>query len=239
MLFEVMVDRSARILLVDDEQSVQTLLSFPLRKEGYEVVQAVDGREALDRFDEQPFDLVVLDVMLPQLDGLEVCRRLRARSAVPIIMLTAKSEEIDKVVGLELGADDYITKPFSMREFRSRVKAALRRADMSTVSEEPEEAPLEQGDVRIDFSRRAVHVRGEEVRLTYVEFELLGALARNPGRVYTRDQLLARVWGDASYRDPRTIDVHVRHLREKLEADPKEPQFISTVRGVGYSFRDS
>jgi DNA-binding response OmpR family regulator len=239
MLFEVMVDRSARILLVDDEQSVQTLLSFPLRKEGYEVVQAVDGREALDRFDEQPFDLVVLDVMLPQLDGLEVCRRLRARSAVPIIMLTAKSEEIDKVVGLELGADDYITKPFSMREFRSRVKAALRRADMSTLSEEPEEAPLEQGDVRIDFSRRAVHVRGEEVRLTYVEFELLGALARNPGRVYTRDQLLARVWGDASYRDPRTIDVHVRHLREKLEADPKEPQFISTVRGVGYSFRDS
>ena len=143
------------------------------------------------------------------------------------------------MVGLELGADDYITKPFSMREFRSRVKAALRRADMSTVSEEPEEAPLEQGDVRIDFGRRAVHVRGEEVRLTYVEFELLGALARNPGRVYTRDQLLARVWGDASYRDPRTIDVHIRHLREKLEADPKEPQFISTVRGVGYSFRDS
>jgi DNA-binding response OmpR family regulator len=238
MLFGVMVDRAARILLVDDEQSVQTLLSFPLRKDGYEVVQAVDGREALDRFNEQPFDLVVLDVMLPQLDGLEVCRRLRARSAVPIIMLTAKSEEIDKVVGLELGADDYITKPFSMREFRSRVKAALRRADMSAAPDDPDEPALEQGDVRIDFARRAVHVRDEEVRLTYVEFELLGALARNPGRVYTRDQLLARVWGDASYRDPRTIDVHIRHLREKLEADPKEPQFISTVRGVGYSFRD-
>jgi len=238
MLSGAMVDRTARILLVDDEQSVQTLLSFPLRKDGYEVVQAVDGREALDRFAEQPFDLVVLDVMLPQLDGLEVCRRLRARSAVPIIMLTAKSEEIDKVVGLELGADDYITKPFSMREFRSRVKAALRRADMSVAPEDADEPALEQGDVRIDFSRRAVHVRDEEVRLTYVEFELLAALARNPGRVYTRDQLLARVWGDASYRDPRTIDVHVRHLREKLEVDPKEPQFIATVRGVGYSFRD-
>jgi DNA-binding response OmpR family regulator len=238
MLFEAMVDRSARILLVDDEQSIQTLLSFPLRKEGYEVVQAGDGREALDRFDEQPFDLVVLDVMLPQLDGLEVCRRLRARSAVPIIMLTAKSEEIDKVVGLELGADDYITKPFSMREFRSRVKAALRRADMNAPADQPDEPPVEQGELGIDFAKRAVHVRGEDVRLTYVEFELLGALARTPGRVYTRDQLLSRVWGDASYRDPRTIDVHIRHLREKLEADPKEPEYIFTVRGVGYRFRD-
>jgi two-component system, OmpR family, response regulator len=236
-----MHDRSARILLVDDEQSIQTLLSFPLRKDGYEVVQAGDGREALDRFAEQPFDLVVLDVMLPQLDGLEVCRRLRARSAVPIIMLTAKSEEIDKVVGLELGADDYITKPFSMREFRSRVKAALRRADMQPGSASPDqsdEPPLEQGELTIDFARRAVEVRGEDVRLTYVEFEILGALARNPGRVFTRDQLLARVWGDASYRDPRTIDVHIRHLREKLEADPKEPEYIFTVRGVGYRFRD-
>ncbi len=235
-----MVDRSARILLVDDEQSVQTLLSFPLRREGYEVVQAVDGREALDRFAEQSFDLVVLDVMLPQIDGLEVCRRLRARSAVPIIMLTAKSEEIDKVVGLELGADDYITKPFSMREFRSRVKAALRRADMrpEAADDAPDEPPLEQGDLSIDFAKRAVLVRGKAVRLTYVEFELLGALARNPGRVYTRDQLLSRVWGDASYRDPRTIDVHIRHLREKLEADAKEPEYIFTVRGVGYRFRD-
>jgi DNA-binding response OmpR family regulator len=231
-------DRSARILLVDDEQSIQTLLSFPLRKDGYEVVHAGDGREALDRFAEQPFDLVVLDVMLPQLDGLEVCRRLRARSAVPIIMLTAKSEEIDKVVGLELGADDYITKPFSMREFRSRVKAALRRADMRASADEPDEPPLEQGELTIDFAKRAVNARGEDVRLTYVEFEILGALARNPGRVFTRDLLLARIWGDASYRDPRTIDVHIRHLREKLEADPKSPEYIITVRGVGYRFRD-
>ncbi|MDX6648512.1 MAG: hypothetical protein QOI91_2076 [Solirubrobacteraceae bacterium] len=235
-----MPDRSARILLVDDEQSIQTLLSFPLRKDGYEVVHAGDGREALDRFAEQPFDLVVLDVMLPQLDGLEVCRRLRARSAVPIIMLTAKSEEIDKVVGLELGADDYITKPFSMREFRSRVKAALRRGDMrpGADADEPDEPPLEQGELTIDFAKRAVVVRGEDVRLTYVEFEILGSLARNPGRVFTRDLLLSRIWGDSSYRDPRTIDVHIRHLREKLEVDPKAPEYIFTVRGVGYRFRD-
>jgi DNA-binding response OmpR family regulator len=234
-----MADRSARILLVDDEQSIQTLLSYPLRKDGYEVVQATDGRQALDRFAEQPFDLVVLDVMLPQLDGLEVCRRLRARSAVPIIMLTAKSEEIDKVVGLELGADDYITKPFSMREFRSRVKAALRRAEMRPGSEQESEPPLELGDLAIDFEKRTVQVRGAAANLTFVEFEILGALARNPGRVFTRDQLLARIWGDAAYRDPRTIDVHIRHLREKLEREAKSPEYIFTVRGVGYRFRDN
>jgi DNA-binding response OmpR family regulator len=234
-----MADRSARILLVDDEQTIQTLLSYPLRKDGYEVVQAANGREALDRFAEQPFDLVVLDVMLPQLDGLEVCRRLRARSAVPIIMLTAKSEEIDKVVGLELGADDYITKPFSMREFRSRIKAALRRADMRRGPEQEAEPPLEVGDLVVDFEKRAVEVRGDGVSLTFVEFEILGALARNPGRVFTRDQLLARIWGDAAYRDPRTIDVHIRHLREKLERDAKSPEYIFTVRGVGYRFRDN
>jgi DNA-binding response OmpR family regulator len=234
-----MADRSARILLVDDEQSIQTLLSYPLRKDGYDVVRATDGREALDRFSEQAFDLVVLDVMLPQLDGLEVCRRLRARSSVPIIMLTAKSEEIDKVLGLELGADDYITKPFSMREFRSRVKAALRRADMAPRGEAADGEPaLEVGDLRIDFAKRRVALREEEVRLTFVEFEILGALARDAGRVFSRDQLLARIWGDAAYRDPRTIDVHIRHLREKLERDAKEPEFIFTVRGVGYRFRD-
>ena len=177
-----MADRSARILLVDDEQSIQTLLSYPLRKEGYDVVQATDGRQALERFDEQPFDLVVLDLMLPRIDGLEVCRRLRSRSSVPIIMLTAKSEEIDKVVGLELGADDYITKPFSLREFSSRIKAALRRAEMSRPAETaPDEAPLEVGELRIDFPKRTVRVRGDEAQLTYVEFEILSALARAPG----------------------------------------------------------
>jgi DNA-binding response OmpR family regulator len=234
-----MVDRSARILLVDDEQSIQTLLSYPLRKDGYEVVRAADGREALARFSEQTFDLVVLDVMLPQLDGLEVCKRLRARSPVPIIMLTAKSEEIDKVVGLELGADDYITKPFSMREFRSRVKAALRRADMARPDAvEDDEPPLSAHELEIDFAKRSVHVRGKDIKTTFVEFEILAALARSPGRVFSRDLLLARVWGDSAYRDPRTIDVHIRHLREKVERKPKSPDYIFTVRGVGYRFRD-
>ena len=234
-----MVEKSARILLVDDEQSIQTLLSYPLRKDGYDVVRAADGREALDRFAEQAFDLVVLDLMLPQLDGLEVCRRLRARSAVPIIMLTAKSEEIDKVLGLELGADDYITKPFSMREFRSRVKAALRRADMARPpGAESDDAPLSVRELDVDFAKRTVRVRQDDVKTTYVEFEILSALARAPGRVFTRDMLLERVWGDAAYRDPRTIDVHIRHLREKLERDAKEPEYIFTVRGVGYRFRD-
>jgi DNA-binding response OmpR family regulator len=233
-------DRSARILLVDDEQSIQTLLSYPLRKEGYDVVQATDGRQALDRFDEQMFDLVILDLMLPKVDGLEVCRQLRSRSPVPIIMLTAKSDEIDKVVGLELGADDYITKPFSLREFSSRIKAALRRAEMSKDAElSQEESPLEIRDLRIDFAKRSVRVLGRDVELTFVEFEILSALARAPGRVFTRDMLLARIWGDSAYRDPRTIDVHIRHLREKIERDAKDPEYLFTVRGVGYRFRDT
>jgi two-component system, OmpR family, response regulator len=233
-----MADRAPRILLVDDEQPIQTLLSFPLQRDGYEVVQASDGNEALARFSEQSFDLVVLDLMLPRMDGLEVCKRLRAKgSTVPIIMLTAKSEEIDKVLGLELGADDYITKPFSMREFRSRVKAALRRAGM-VQPESDEDGAVEVRGLRIDPAKRAVVRNGEPVATTFVEFEILTALARSPGRVFTRDMLLARVWGDSAYRDPRTIDVHIRHLREKIEADPKEPEYLFTVRGVGYRFRD-
>jgi DNA-binding response OmpR family regulator len=226
-----------RILLVDDEESVQKLLSYPRRSDGYEVVAAADGQEALDRFDEGTFDLVVLDVMLPRVDGFDVCRKLRARSAVPIIMLTAKAEEFDKVLGLELGADDYITKPFSMREFRSRVKAVLRRAELVQRDDNGDE-PLVQGDLAIDFSKRQVEVRTEPVRLTYVEFEILSTLARAPGRVFSRTMLLERLWGDSSYRDPRTIDVHIRHLREKLESDPKSPEYLFTVRGVGYHFRD-
>jgi DNA-binding response OmpR family regulator len=213
-----MLDRPPRILLVDDEQSIQTLLSYPLRKDGYEVVQAVDGREALARFGETTFDLVVLDVMMPRLDGLEVCRRLRARSAVPIIKLTAKAEEIDKVLGLEL---------------------ALRRGGMARREPASDEQPLEVHELRIDFAKRSVRVRGEEVQTTYVEFEILTALATNPGRVWTRDMLLTRIWGDSAYRDPRTIDVHIRHLREKLEHDAKEPEYLFTVRGVGYRFRDT
>jgi DNA-binding response OmpR family regulator len=226
-----------RILLVDDEHSVQKLLAYPLRKEGYDVVPALDGREALNRLREDNFDLVVLDVMLPKVDGFDVCRQIRARSTVPIIMLTAKTEEIDKVLGLELGADDYITKPFSVREFRSRVKAVLRRAELSR-SEDAAEEPIEEGDLRIDFEKRQVAVRGEPVRLTYVEFEILAGLARSPGRVFSRTMLLERVWGDSAYRDPRTVDVHIRHLREKLEQDARHPELIFTVRGVGYRFRD-
>ena len=226
----------ARILLVDDEQPVQKLLSFPLEKEGYEVVPALDGQEALQRFESERFDLVVLDIMLPKMDGLEVCRRMRAKSSVPIIMLTAKAEEIDKVLGLEIGADDYITKPFSMREFRSRVRAALRRAEMSQLDGSDE--PLDRGDLHIDMAKRTTELKGEPVQLTYVEFEILSVLARHPGRVYTRDMLLDRIWGDSAFRDQRTIDVHIRHLREKLEQDPRIPEYLLTVRGVGYRFRD-
>jgi len=230
-------DGSARILLVDDEQAVQTLLTYPLTKDGYEVVSARDGREALDRFAQQRFDLVVLDIMLPKLDGIEVCRRLRSRSQVPIIMLTAKDDETDKVTGLEIGADDYITKPFSVREFRSRVKAVLRRAEMLSGGRRPQE-PITAGDLRIDFERRAVSVRDVAANLTYVEFEILSALASSPGKVFSREELLERVWGDSAYRDPRTIDVHIRHLREKLERDPRDPEYLFTVRGAGYRFRD-
>ena len=236
-----MVEKSARILLVDDEQSIQTLLSYPLRKDGYDVVRAADGREALDRFAEQAFDLVVLDLMLPQLDGLEVCRRLRARSAVPIIMLTAKSEEIDKVLGLELGADDYITKPFSMREFRSRVKAALRRADMARPPSADERRGAARGPraATIDFAKRTVRVRQarRQDHLRRVrDPERAGARA---GAACSRATCCSSASGaTAAYRDPRTIDVHIRHLREKLERDAKEPEYIFTVRGVGYRFRD-
>ena len=231
-----MANGSARILLVDDEQSIQTLLSYPLRKDGYHVTSALDGSEALRRFEEGRFDLVILDLMLPRMNGVDVCRQLRSRSQVPIIMLTAKGSETDKVAGLEVGADDYITKPFSMREFRSRVKAALRRSRMSGKADEG--GAIEHGELTIDFDRRLVTLGGEEVKVTYVEFEILGALARSPGRVLTRETLLEHVWGDSDYRDPRTVDVHIRHLREKLERDAKEPEYLFTVRGVGYRFRE-
>jgi two-component system, OmpR family, response regulator len=231
-----MPNGSTRILLVDDEHSIQTLLSYPLRKDGYLVTSAQDGREALERFEEGRFDLVILDLMLPRLDGVEVCRELRSRSQVPIIMLTAKGSETDKVAGLEVGADDYITKPFSMREFRSRVKAALRRSRMA--GEPSSEESIEQGELKIDYGRRMVTLRDEEIRVTYVEFEILGALARSPGRVLSRETLLEHVWGDSEYRDPRTVDVHIRHLREKIESDPKSPEFLFTVRGVGYRFKE-
>ena len=230
------MSESSTILLVDDEDAVQKLLAYPLERDGFRVVQARDGEEALARFAEEHVDLVVLDLMLPKVDGLEVCKRLRAGSSVPIIMLTARDDELDKVLGLELGADDYITKPFSIREFRSRVRALLRRA-AAPASGAGQEETIERDGLRIDIGRRDVVVRGAPVQLTYVEFELLRTLAASPGRVFTRELLLQALWGGSDYREPRTIDVHVRHLREKLERDPSEPEYILTVRGVGYRFR--
>ena len=232
------MERRLTVLLVDDEESVQKLLTYPLEREGYRVVQARDGEEALVRFGEEPVDLVILDLMLPRLDGLAVCRRLREeRSAVPIIMLTARGDEGDKVLGLELGADDYITKPFSIREFMSRVRALLRRAQLPPLSTQDD--VIEVDGLSIDVTRRSVEVHGEPVQLTYLEFELLRTLASNPGRVFTRKAVLEDLWGGSEYRDPRTIDVHIRHLREKIERDPGEPEYIFTVRGAGYRFRDA
>ncbi len=227
---------SSTILLVDDEESIQTLLAYPLERDGHRVVQARDGEEALRRFAEEDVDLVVLDIMLPRADGLEVCKRLRAESTVPIIMLTARDDELDKVLGLELGADDYITKPFSIREFRSRVRALLRRA-ATPPADGRRESVIDRGDVKIDLPRRTVEVRGDAVQLTFVEFELLALLASEPGVVFSRRQLLEKLRGGADYREPRTIDVHVRHLREKIEREPREPELILTVRGAGYRFR--
>jgi DNA-binding response OmpR family regulator len=222
---------SATILLVDDEEAVQKLLTYPLEHEGFRVLQARDGEEALRRFEAEHVDLVVLDLMLPKLDGLEVCRRLRAQSTVPIVMLTARDDELDKVVGLELGADDYITKPFSIREFRSRIRALLRRAALG--AEGGNRDVIAVGGLAIDLSRRIVELDGRRIDLTYVEFELLRALVAKPGRVFSRQALLQGLWGDYAYREPRTIDVHIRHLREKLG----EPELIQTVRGVGYRTR--
>jgi DNA-binding response OmpR family regulator len=233
-----MATASPRILVVDDEQPVQQLLDRTLRSEGYDVVPALDGEQALDEISKQPFDLVMLDVMLPKLDGFEVCRRVRAHSSVPIIMLTAKAEEVaDRVLGLELGADDYIIKTCSMRELRSRVKAVLRRARMNGV-ESASDDPLLHGGLKIEPAKRTVERAGEQVKLTFFEFEILLTLARQPGRVFTRAELLEQVLGDSAYRDQRTIDVHIRHLREKLEEDPANPQMIVTERRVGYRFQD-
>jgi len=222
---------SATILLVDDEDAVQKLLTYPLEHEGFRVLQARDGEEALRRFESEHVDLVVLDLMIPKLDGLEVCRRLRTHSAVPIIMLTARDDELDKVVGLELGADDYITKPFSIREFRSRVRALLRRASLNATDGGRDVISVD--GLSIDLAKRAVELEGRRIDLTYVEFELLRTLAAKAGRVYSRQALLQSLWGDYAYREPRTIDVHVRHLREKLD----DSELIQTVRGVGYRFR--
>ncbi len=222
-----------RVLVVEDEESFSDALSFMLRREGYEVGVAADGATALDEFDRHGADLVLLDLMLPGISGTEVCRTLRQRSAVPIIMVTAKDGEVDKVVGLELGADDYVTKPFSSRELVARIRAVLRRRG------EPEEmlpSILEAGPVRIDVDRHVVAVRGETIAMPLKEFDLLELLVRNAGRVLTRGQIIDRVWGSDYVGDTKTLDVHVKRLRAKIEADPREPSLILTVRGLGYKF---
>lgn len=226
----------AAILVVDDEEPIQELLRFNLEKEGYRVRLASDGLEALEVIEKEPPDLVVLDLMLPGIDGLEVCRRLRTNpkfQELPVIILTAKGEEIDKVLGLELGADDYITKPFSPRELLARIKARLRRS--KSVPEGTEE--IRRGDLRISISRFQVFVRDEEIELTHKEFELLRVLVLHPGRVYSRDELLGQIWGYDFMGDTRTVDVHIRHLRQKIEKDPSNPDMVETLRGVGYRFR--
>ena len=222
-----------RILVVEDEESFSDPLSYLLRKEGYEVSVAGTGPLALEDFDRSGADLVLLDLMLPGLSGVDVCRALRHRSSVPVIMLTAKDSEIDKVVGLEIGANDYVTKPYSSRELLARIKAVLRRG------QEPEElmpATLESGPVRMDVERHVVSVNGTHMPLPLKEFELLEMLLRNSGRVLTRAQLIDRVWGSDYVGDTKTLDVHVKRLRSKVEPDPANPKFIVTVRGLGYKF---
>ena len=222
-----------RILVVEDEESFSDPLSYLLEKEGYDVAVAGTGPDALVEFDRNGADLVLLDLMLPGLSGVDVCRALRQRSSVPVIMLTAKDSEVDKVVGLEIGADDYVTKPYSGRELLARIKAVLRRLA------EPEEllpATIESGPVRMDVERHTVQVGGEPVSLPLKEFELLEMLLRNAGRVLTRGQLIDRVWGSDYVGDTKTLDVHVKRLRAKVEPNPSKPQHIVTVRGLGYKF---
>jgi two-component system response regulator RegX3 len=222
-----------RVLVVEDEDSFSEALSYMLRKEGFEVSVAATGPDALSQFDRSGADLVLLDLMLPGLSGTEVCRSLRQRSNVPVIMLTARDSEIDKVVGLELGADDYVTKPFSARELVARIRAVLRRR---TEPEEVTPAVLEAGPVRMDVDRHVVTVAGDGVPMPLKEFDLLELLLRNAGRVLTRSQLIDRVWGADYVGDTKTLDVHVKRLRAKIEPDPSNPQHLVTVRGLGYKF---
>lgn len=228
-----------RILLVDDEESYRDPLSYQLGREGYDVVTAATGPEALERFAEHGADLVLLDLMLPGLPGTEVCRRLRLDSDVPVIMLTAKDDEIDKVVGLEIGADDYVTKPYSSRELLARIRAVLRRRETAVRTvDDDEDDTLEVGGVRMDVDRHTVHVHGELVPFPLKEFELLELLLRNPDRVLTRGQLIDRVWGSDYVGDTKTLDVHVKRIRAKIEQDPSAPTLLTTVRGLGYKLSD-
>lgn len=226
-----------KILVVDDEKPISDIIKFNLVKEGFNVITAYDGEEAVAKVKQSQPDLVLLDVMLPKLDGFQVLRKIREQFATPVIMLTAKEEEVDKVLGLELGADDYITKPFGMRELIARVKANIRRAEITPLPEEDGEAVVETGNLRIDLDRYEVAKSGEVIELTLREFELLKFLVVQDNQIFTREQLLKDVWGYEYFGDIRTVDVTVRRLREKIEDDSSNPKYIMTKRGVGYYFR--
>jgi two-component system, OmpR family, alkaline phosphatase synthesis response regulator PhoP len=223
-----------KILVVDDEEHIQELIKFNLEKNSYKVITADNGKDAFEIAKEQQPDLVLLDLMIPGMDGLEVCKAIRREAAIssmPIIMITARGEELDKILGLELGADDYITKPFSVRELLARVKAILRRTTVKY-----EENNYKFGDITIDFRKHEIKKDGEKIELTLKEFELLEILIKNKGRVMTRDFLLDKIWGYEYVGETRTVDVHVRHLRQKIESDDKNPMYIQTIRGIGYKF---
>lgn len=223
-----------KILIVEDDRNLLDTLKYNLRKEGYDVVTAADGAQALDMARKEKPALIILDIMLPKISGFEVCRILRKEMIVPILMLTAKAEETDKIVGLEIGADDYMTKPFSLRELLARVRAMLRRTKMVETQPKVEETLLKVGDIEIDVARHQTSIGEATLELTPKEFDLLAFLARNRGFVFSRDQLLEKVWGYDFAGDTRTVDVHVRWLREKIEDNPNEPKLLVTVRGVGY-----
>jgi two-component system response regulator RegX3 len=226
-----------RILIVEDEASFSEALEFLLAKEGFEVSVAEDGRQAIDMFNAQGADLILLDLMIPVISGVEVCRSIRTHSQVPIIMLTAKDAEIDKVVGLELGADDYVTKPYSSRELIARIKAVLRRGILDDGSVQDQDL-MEVGPIRLNIGKHQVFVNGNAVALPLKEFELLEFLMRNSGRVLTRSQLIDRVWGGDYYGDTKTLDVHIKRLRSKIEVDPANPVLIQTIRGLGYKLEN-
>jgi two-component system response regulator RegX3 len=229
---------ASRILVVDDESSVRESVGYALEQEGFEVTLAADGEDAEGKLSDGHFDLLILDIMMPGKSGLDICREVRAESPVPIILLTAKDAEVDKVVGLEVGADDYVTKPFSVRELLGRVRAQLRRRELDRTSVSGESASIEAGAVRIDLARHLVTVRGEPVNLTRSEFQVLRLLAGKPGQVFSRQEIMEELWQSEFRGDVRACDVHISNLRQKIERDPQEPELVLTVRGVGYKLAE-
>lgn len=228
-----------KILVIDDEKDIVELISYNLEKEGFSVLKAYDGETALQRVKAQKPDLIILDLMLPEISGLDVCKAVRnnpATANLPIIMLTAKAEEVDKIIGLEMGADDYITKPFSIKELIARVRAMLRRRDNNKI---PQKEEFKYGGLRINYVSYEVFVDGEKVTLSPTELKLIFFFSRNPGRVYTRNQILDHVWGDDTFVTPRAVDVHIKRLRSQIEKDMDSPQYIITVRGIGYKFSET